>query len=60
MISMERSKEILNSGTRKYTDIEVKEIRDWVSDLVLIEIQDIENQVDVNCNQLTINTKNVA
>ncbi|SIN66269.1 hypothetical protein [Algoriphagus halophilus] len=57
---MERSKEILNSGTRKYTDIEVKEIRDWVSDLVLIEIQDIENQVDVNCNQLTINTKNVA
>lgn len=57
---MEKSKEILNSGTMKYTDLEVKEIRDWVSGLVLIEIQNIENQFGEDCSQLFINSKSVA
>lgn len=57
---MKKSKEILNSGTRKYTDIEVKKNRDWVSDLVLIEIQYVDGHMSNRDNQVCVNIKNVA
>ena len=51
---------LVHSGTRKYTNLEVKEIRDWVSGLVQNEAQNIDNQVKNSNYQVCLNIKNVA
>ena len=42
MISIAESKKILNAGERKYTDEEVKKIRDYIYTVAKIQV-DIEN-----------------
>ena len=39
MISLEKSKKILNKGERKYTDEEVKEIRDTLEIMARLQIE---------------------
>ena len=39
MISLEKSKKILNKGERKYTDEEVKEIRDTLEMMARLQIE---------------------
>ena len=39
MISVEECTEILNSGERKYTTEEVREVRDFVSKLAVIDYE---------------------
>jgi hypothetical protein len=43
MLSLERCKKILNNGKRKYTDEEVKQIRDYL--YMIAELQ-LENETD--------------
>jgi hypothetical protein len=42
MLSLEESKKILNAGDRKYTDEEVKQIRDYIYTVARIQV-DMEN-----------------
>lgn len=42
MLSLEESKKILNAGDRKYTDEEVKQIRDYIYTVAQIQV-DMEN-----------------
>ena len=43
MLSLEESKKILNAGDRKYTDEEVKQIRDYLYTVARIQV-DMENR----------------
>lgn len=42
MLGLEESKKILNAGDRKYTDEEVKQIRDYLYTVARIQV-DMEN-----------------
>lgn len=42
MLNLEESKKILNAGDRKYTDEEVKQIREYIYTVAKIQV-DMEN-----------------
>lgn len=44
MISDERAKQILNSGKRKYTDKEVKAIKDMLGQIIEVDIKKWKNE----------------
>lgn len=45
MLSIERCKEVLNNGSRRYTDSEVRVIRDFLMTLADIEMSCIESEL---------------
>ena len=46
MITLDRCKEILNNGTRKYNSEEIREIRDYLYLIGQIELEN--NQLNIN------------
>lgn len=51
MVTLEQCKKILNSGKRKYTDSEIKEIREFLYRMAELQIE-CENDKDNNKKDL--------
>lgn len=57
MISLAESKKILNAGERKYTDEEVKQIRDYVYFVAKLQVECEEEMIENRKKRLGVEAK---